>query len=170
MAQSVLVGATRRSSIGAILKPRRPMRRSMHVDVPGPDPAGTSACRSAPARETSFRQSTSTLSSTTVFLAIRASARAILSRLAQLRPQHLDRNRRVEWRTGRRRSILRLRTHVLPRTQRLVGFSLACWCWFIMREKYYWLVDLDWLKPTNEQAKSSRLAWVCRVTIPLESF
>ena len=40
MVQSVLVGATRRSSTGATSNPRSPMRRSPQVNVPGPVPAG----------------------------------------------------------------------------------------------------------------------------------
>ena len=37
----------------------------------------------------------------------------------------------------------------------LVGFSADKfgWCWFVVREKYCWLVDKPWLKPTSEQAK-----------------
>jgi len=35
----------------------------------------------------------------------------------------------------------------------LVGFWVdkSGWCWFIMREKYYWLTDKFWLKPTRER-------------------
>ena len=32
----------------------------------------------------------------------------------------------------------------------LVGFW-AGRCWFGVREKYYWLAGLGWLKPTSEQ-------------------
>ena len=32
----------------------------------------------------------------------------------------------------------------------------AGWCWFFVKEKYYWLVGLGWLKPTSEQAERPR--------------
>ena len=28
------------------------------------------------------------------------------------------------------------------------------WCWFVVREKYYWLADKPWLKPISEQAEN----------------
>ena len=31
------------------------------------------------------------------------------------------------------------------------GLVWADWCWFYVREKYYWLAGLGWLKPTSEQ-------------------
>ena len=41
----------------------------------------------------------------------------------------------------------------------LVGFwaNKLGWCWFVVREKHYWLVDKSWLKPTSEQAEDQEI-------------
>jgi len=37
------------------------------------------------------------------------------------------------------------------------GLVWAGWYWFIVKEKYYWLTSLGWLKPTSEQKEEDHV-------------
>ena len=40
----------------------------------------------------------------------------------------------------------------------LIGFwvNKLGWCWFVVKEKYCWLTDKSWLKPSNDERQTMR--------------